>query len=668
MNQQSIIVNYNPNFANGEASNFIQPFNKQLEIQPNAEVAFYQGQLQRKTIIIPETEVITYDLTEQLPSEAFRKNVANGTFSIIDNSRLIDAVQDIDITIRKGHYTQSELVEAIRADTSNEIETLRLQNYTADIEQDFLYQAIGENDAEGVFIGLSTLNRINNLDSTSNVGSEVTNTLSYASGSSLTGRTTVREDNWNQYLGAKFPMNPLSAIQSSSPSKMEEQQNAYFYSLNFNPVPETTQRVYVGWLNTAFTANVWVNPSIPEVQPAFPAHPVKADGVPASFFGCEYILSTDSSNVSTMRGTVYLNDAFNFQSTISEDVDNFDLQYKFALQGKNDKFDFLNRPLQRVYEFFGDEDLGVQGWRIYSITEKSGIGDADYQQSQETRKFYFQLVSKEYTSNSYNFKGGDNVLFDSRDFGISLPQDLVQDAVTWGAVKSDRDPTNSDKNVSLGIMPYIFMRNCNTGTYFHNPKGSWISQANTTGALPMINNPIQRYGLKFQAQTGVDNKGSPTYSSETSVLRQVLGLGRSYNAKTDANNNPATYDPNIYPQSRGASAGINALYSDNLRYNFEILSLPIRTFNSTKNSDNISGNERTIIHSTESFIEGEVTELRNSFINKNIVPSTLKYISLNNSARIFLNDIAVKVTRADTNQTASEITDTSFEILVRYPK
>ena len=413
---------------------------------------------------------------------------------------------------------------------------------------------------------------------------------------------------------------------------------------------------------------MWANPSIPVVKEAYPTYTVAADGIPSSFFGCEYSMNTDSSNSSLMTGRIYVNQNLLNQSTISEDVDNFDLNYKDMLEGNDAGFEWLNSNLQKVYEFKGDEFVPIQGWRIYSITEKSGISDADYQITQETRKFFFQLLSKEYSSNTYSYKGGSNVLFDSRDFGISLPQDLVQDAVTYGAVKSWRNPTDPTKNVSLGITPYIFMRNCNTGTNIHNPRGTWISQSLTTGALPMINNPIQRYSLKFSVNTGVDRNGTATYSDKGSVLREVLGLGRSYNNITSFNNNPATYDPNIYPQSRGSQAGINALYSDNIRYNFEILSLPIRTFNSTKNSDNISGNERTIIHSTESFIEGEVTELRNSFINKNIVPSTLKYISLNNSARIFLNDIAVKVTRADTNQTASEITDTSFEILIRYPK
>jgi hypothetical protein len=66
MEQQSIIVNFNPNFANGSASDFTQPFNKQLQIEANSEVALYQGNLQRKTIVVPQSEQIEIDFTEQL--------------------------------------------------------------------------------------------------------------------------------------------------------------------------------------------------------------------------------------------------------------------------------------------------------------------------------------------------------------------------------------------------------------------------------------------------------------------------------------------------------------------------------------------------------------------------------------------------------------------------
>ena len=110
--QQSVIINYNPNFANGDASDFTQPFNKQLEIPPNSEVAFYQGQLQRKTIVIPEREKIDIDYVEQLPTDDFRTKVTNGTYTAIDSANLLDKLGSDEIEIPKGSYTQSEFVEA----------------------------------------------------------------------------------------------------------------------------------------------------------------------------------------------------------------------------------------------------------------------------------------------------------------------------------------------------------------------------------------------------------------------------------------------------------------------------------------------------------------------------------------------------------------------------
>jgi len=290
-----------------------------------------------------------------------------------------------------------------------------------------------------------------------------------------------------------------------------------------------------------------------------------------------------------------------------------------------------------------------QAIRIYSLSEKSGIIDPDNLETQETRNYYFQLLSKTYNDNGfYGYKGNDNLVFDSRDFGIFLPQRLIEDAAALNVYRSDRD---ANQHQFLGIKPYFHMRNCSTQTIIYNPKMTALSQRESDNNSELFGRPIVRYNYSF------DTKGS--------VVRDILGTGRSYQDITKFSTEEARFDPNIYPQSRGRQAGVNALYSDNQRYNFEIDSLPIRTFNSTKNTNNVSGNERTILHSTESFIDGEVTELTNSFLNKNVVPSNLKYVSLNNNGRIMLNDIAVKITRANTNIVATEITDCSFEMLIR---
>jgi hypothetical protein len=653
-NQQSVLINYNPNFANGDASDFTQPFNKQLEIPENSEVAFYQGQLQRKTIAIPETETIGINYVEQLPTDDFRTKAGDGTYSTIDNSKLLPKLEEDTITILKGSYTQSEFVESFRSELATIGEFRRGSSYQNNTGDDFLYQAVGENDAEGVFLGWAAQNLPTSIYDTSNVGSEITlnnATFDFGNAQTLIPNSTV--DNWDTFISTQYPLNPLSAIQNIYAPKQDDMQNVVFYDIDFHPVQNTTQRIYVNFINDAMTSSTWLTPNSPKIGEAYPDYPSTLEGVPFGFFGIEYKLETDSSNVSTITGSIFVADKFsNRQQYIPENQ--FPTEYEELLKGNLNWNDIFTASFsQRAYQWKVDGDfIPRQGIRIYSLTEKSGVEDVDGLETQETRNYYFQVLSKTYNDNGfYGFKGSDNLLFDSKDFGLYLPQRLVEDASALQSYVSDRDVSFRQ---FLGIKPYFYMRNVSTLTKIYNPKSTKISQREDDNDDPMYGQPIVRYNYVF------NKKGS--------VVRDILGTGRSYQDITKFDTEEARFDPNIYPQSRGRQAGVNALYSDNQRYNFEIESLPIRTFNSTKNANNVSGNERTILHSTESFIDGEVTELTNSFLNKNVVPSNLKYISLNNKGKILLNDISVKITRANTNVTASEITDCSFEMLLRSSK
>ncbi len=653
-NQQSVLINFNPNFANGEASDFVQPFNKQLEIPENSEVAFYQGQLQRKTIVIPEREEIKIQYAEQLPSDDFREKVTDGTYATMATADIPNKLLDDTIFIEKGNYTQSEFVEHFRSQLAESASANRDDGFNNNTGIDFLYQAVGENDAEGVFLGYAPQNIPNAIYETANVGSEVClNNATFDIGAQQTLFPDAQVDNWNTFITTQFPLNPISASQTSYPAKQDDMQNIVYYDIEFSPIPSTTQRVYVNFINDAMTSQNWSNPLVPNVKAAYPNYPVDADGVPFGFFGIEYKLQTDAANVSTITGSIFAADLFsNRQQYVPNDQ--FDKAYERVLSDTESWTDmFVGQFTQRAYEWKVDGDfIPRQAIRIYSLTEKTGVPDPDGLTTNETRNYYFQVLSKTYNDNGfYGYKGNDNLLFDSKDFGLFLPQRLVEDASALRSYVSDRD---FSKRQFLGIKPYFHLRNCSTATTIYNPKSTTISQRESDNNEDMFGQPIVRYSYNFV------NKGS--------VVRDILGTGRSYNDILKTNNEEARFDPNIYPQSRGRQAGVNALYSDNQRYNFEIESLPIRTFNSTKNKNNISGNERTILHSTESFIEGEVTELTNSFLNKNVVPSNLKYISLNNKQKIVLNDIAVKITRANTNQTADEITDCSFEMLLRQQK
>ena len=53
------------------------------------------------------------------------------------------------------------------------------------------------------------------------------------------------------------------------------------------------------------------------------------------------------------------------------------------------------------------------------------------------------------------------------------------------------------------------------------------------------------------------------------------------------------------------------------------------------------------------------------YLDKNIVPNNLKFLTLNNSAPLNLNSLNVQIRRAKTNELATELEDASVELLIK---
>ena len=154
-------------------------------------------------------------------------------------------------------------------------------------------------------------------------------------------------------------------------------------------------------------------------------------------------------------------------------------------------------------------------------------------------------------------------------------------------------------------------------------------------------------------------------------LRNILGVANTTTLKGTMGNDDLVLDTSdsylasSYPNVKDANGGITQLYADDIRYNIEIPSLPIRTFNTTALSKNVSGAERPVLYTSECFVDGEITRLENTKLTKNILPNEIKYISLKNRQHIKLNSIEVQVRRADDNEVADEIEDVSVEMLLQ---
>jgi hypothetical protein len=135
-------------------------------------------------------------------------------------------------------------------------------------------------------------------------------------------------------------------------------------------------------------------------------------------------------------------------------------------------------------------------------------------------------------------------------------------------------------------------------------------------------------------------------------------------------------DPNAYPLYK-KTAGFTQLYPDFTRYNIE-LNLPVKVYTTTSNTKltnstgsplyptpNNIGQKRTILYTTEPVDEDEIQNKEKAFIEKNIVPNNLKFLSLNNPEPININSLRVQVRRAKTNNLALELQDCSLELLIK---
>lgn len=659
MNQQSVIVNYNSNFANGEPYNFEQACNKRLNVPEDADIALNKLTLQRKPIVLPEDEKVTIELFDQLPSDDDRTRVASGEYANLIDLR--PKIADIEATIPKGEYTKGEFINVYREEIQESIETIRNTFHANNEPQDIQVEMTGKNDESGVFLGITNAMETVNMKLTPAVGSETSQVNVELDDQIVFSPINLSLSSWATYFGGTNTINPLSAITKSNTPKQENVQSVMYFDVNFDDNDEQ-QQIYVGFLNNALQSNLWVSTTTPHTTNAAPTSSITPN-VPSSFFGINlYHDSRDiTSNVDvTFNGEIYfLSNLINYQQPLTAGIPNINqaiIDYK--TNGSFAKF-FQGARMRKISNFTFNDDAAFNnnltlGVRIYSIVEKSG--DSISTQTNEARNYYFQVLGNESaTSEGSLVSGGDNVIYDSRNYNYSLPQELVEDGFLMANYKSTRDGASTQ---DLGLQPYFFMTNCSPDTQIINPRATFINSRNgAAGNRPQLATGIVRYSLN---------------TTLAPKLNQILGQGQSTNYKAYSSSTTLTtnnqYTPILYPMDRGPSSGIVNLYSDNQRYNIEILSFPIRTFNTTTTDEANQGNERAIVHTTHSFINGAVTALDNSLITLEDEPFNLKYISLNNDKPIFANSLDIKVRRADTNKLASEIVDTQMELLIQSPK
>ena len=85
-------------------------------------------------------------------------------------------------------------------------------------------------------------------------------------------------------------------------------------------------------------------------------------------------------------------------------------------------------------------------------------------------------------------------------------------------------------------------------------------------------------------------------------------------------------------------------------------------------ANNDVGQTKTIIYKTGTITEGQIADIQGNIVTKNIEPNNLKWLTLNNSEPLNLNSLNVTIRRNKSNKLATELTDSSIEILIKSDK
>jgi hypothetical protein len=694
---QSVILNLNTNYANSKAHNYLTPVAQQLDIGKNAEVCLYGASIKRQPLFIDKDKIdntFNFQISPQMfPDNRQVLNSSNSPTDVIDEAKLPDpfiAEFSLGYSILSGGFSVQEfgqtMVNNINSSTTELINGDSIVNGDGaqitcgglDLVKQFPYSYIYDNDKDfylgfqGVqvqtdnatndmgLLGKFNNSQIFNVDNTESfrtVGSLELNYLEESNNSingclSITANAAISTTNYQAFsIIHSAPVFPLFKQQTPLEPQLQGGQNESFFEFNIT-ADETannkTTDFIVGFTNT-FLQSGWTTSSVPETTTLYPTN----ETIPQLFLGVKVKEIIQSGDIQEATAEVflankitqyeeYIDDASKL-SEIFEDgcsrVAKIDLNVRIAESGKmgfrfyavDNQYNFYDGQLKQTKDFTGNiNPSGVSMYpRVYGY------------------QFYFRPQA-----------GPVQIMFDSKECGEYIPQYYLEDGFCFNSARSQR---NGAERCNLGFQPYFFVNDLEQGEGICSPRGNYIAQADTS-TDPKI---IYRYGMQYYE-----------YITKNKSLLNILGIPEDKEEKQKLINLAQSWDflktkrfnGNAYPSFKQL-AGNTQLYNDNNAYNIE-LNLPIKAFNTTAitvgdGAKRVPGQKRTILHNTDSFLEGEVQGINQYYLNKNIAPNNLKFLTLNNSTPLNLNELNVQIRRAKTNELATELEDCSVELLIK---
>lgn len=670
----SVILNLNKNFSNNKAFDFSTIVNKQLALKPNSMVALYTGNIVRKPIVLNDGASLELLFKQTVDNRMEDAIVGNQFYKNINSSTIID--------IDKGEYSKLAFCKLLCNNVNEVLQAFDYSEAGFDVigNGQNLYSAIPYRMVYSMregefFVGLRYkcpqqqdqaiagssdildpnwfLTTTMNLDD----GCNTSNGLTVTGGTSgnpnfLSFHRTTRNNNWDAYALGNSGMRPMTSMLSDN--QYEYTSESLIEDISFSTINVRGQKPGAGsqgqelfWgLNSTYFSSSWAQSG---VTVGLDTLPLLGVSVPQSLIGAYFALTADSTDGYTNQSLFI---------TINRQLHKLELN---DFTGQTERDAVITEGQKIVAEI----DLSQYGvdlqtdtefkWVLYSVlTPIEGLFNPAtnlLDGSVKSSRVYFIRLQ---VTSPYQ-QGINALLFDSRSYGISIPEDVVELACGFQGIPNPDDAT---KFVSAGLCPQYYFKNTDADLVVSNPMGNYVTGAYTDSSNNR--NLVLFTGIRSY-EFDVKNTDGTRFKNQTE-LQSILGVAPNQNEDDDFAYTRTNFDPNIFPLQREI-AGVTQLGSDRTRYNIE-LNLPLSAYNSTESNANDIGQKRAILYHTNPVVE-DVTNVSSGLVNKNLEPNTLKYLSLNNQSEIKLNTIDIKVRRAKSNELADEITDCTIELLIQ---
>jgi len=697
---QSVILNLNKNFANSKAHDYLQPVAQQVDIGENAEVCLYGATLQKKPLFINrdnDDNTITFNIDAYMFPNSRQANNSSGS-GIVDFDKMpsgLIAATLKDIKIEAGAYYIDEfgqrLVDEINSWTTQIVNNGNdllngildpIQFGGEDVVTQFPYSWTFENDSkDDLFMGFQgypyqqsgnqypiTTGKLNNSQQfpVDNNETKITTgalELDYLiedssnmnSCQQITANSAISTTSYSAFArihdSSIFPLFRQQKELDTPVSTVG--QNESFFEFNIECEETTNNKVtdfVVGFTNTHLQS-YWFNTSVPATEICSPT----AEQLPQCYLGVKLYEEVNSGTVDHAHAEV-------FMATLLT-------EWGEQLDGQDPRFMF-DDGLQRVTKIdLGDRisEVGKLGFRFYAVDNQYNFYENQENNlpappaSQRFDPFLYGRYPRVYGFQFYCRYIGQpiKVLYDSKVDNIFIPGLFLEDGFLHDAIVSNRDPT---ERTNLGFQPYLFVNKLTEGDGLSSPRGNYIVQKDTFEDTQVYRYGMDYYSIKTQNRDLLEILGIP--KEETKKIH--LGENFTIVNQTYTQKIAKKFDPNAFPDFKKKAGFVN-LYPENTQYNIEI-NLPIKAYTTTEptvgDKQNL-GQKRTILYKTEPVIEGAVSGLDQAYVTKNIIPNTLKFLTLNNSAPLNLNQLNVQIRRAKTNELATELEDASVELLIK---